>query len=169
MKKDDFLIEYKNIEKKSIQDLLDILNQTEGKKLNDLKVQDLSYHNGKPIWPGEGVYIFRDDKRVVYVGKVSSMSFTERIAKHFDFRSFAWMNRLLKLLSQKELKHEKQDHDNLKIASKYAFDNLNIVLLNFQSRARINRTERLLRSCTEPLNKFKNLTERNLDKIIGEY
>lgn len=169
MKQDDYLIEYTNIENKSIQNFIDLLNNTKGKKLKDLKVQDLSYHNGQPIWPGEGVYLFRNDKRVMYVGKASSMSFTERIAKHFDFRSFAWMNRLLKLISERELKHKKQNHDNLKIASKYAFENLNIVLLNFEKRERINRTERLLRSCTEPLNKFKYLTERNLEKIINKY
>jgi hypothetical protein len=167
--KDNYLIEYRDIENKSIQELLDLLNQTVGKKLNDLKVLDLSYHNGQPIWPGVGVYIFRNDKRAIYVGKVSSMSFTERIAKHFDFRSFAWMNRLLKLISEKELHHEVQDHNNLKIASKYAFENLNIVFINFDQRDRINRTERLLRSCMHPLNKFKNLTEKNLDKIINEY
>ena len=58
---------------------------------------------------------------------------------------------------------------NLKIASKYAFENLNIVLINFSNRDRINRTERLLRSCTQPLNKFKKLTQKNLEKIVKEY
>ena len=166
---DNFLIEYHDIENKSIRELLKLLNETEGRKLNELKVLDLSYHNGNPIWPGEGVYIFRNGKRAVYVGKVSSMSFTERIARHFDFRSFAWMNRLLKLISERELKHEKLNHENLKIASKYAFENLNIVLINFSNRDRINRTERLLRSCTQPLNKFKKLTEKNLEQIVKEY
>lgn len=86
---DQYLIQYRDIENATIQNLLDKLDLIEGKALNELKVQDLSYHNGIPIWPGQGVYLFRKGKRVLYVGKVSSMSFTERIAKHYDFRSFA--------------------------------------------------------------------------------
>ncbi|MEQ8684634.1 MAG: hypothetical protein RIE86_05040 [Imperialibacter sp.] len=169
MTKDDYLIEYSDIETGSIQSLIDRLDQINGKDLNELRVQDLSYHNGEPIWPGQGVYIFRKGKRILYVGKVSSMSFTERISKHFDFRSFAWMNTLLKLISKKELEHETQDHDSLKRASRYAFENLNLILINFETRDRINRTERLLRSCARPLNKFKNLTEKNFEKLLCEY
>lgn len=53
------------------------------------------------------------------------------------------MNTLLKLVSKKELGHEIQDDESLIIASKYAFENLNLVLINFEFRDRINRTERL--------------------------
>jgi hypothetical protein len=169
MSQDNYLLEYEEIKDLSIRSFLELLDKTEGKQLSELKVRDLSYHNDQHIWPGSGVYLFRDQKRVIYVGKVSAMSFTERIAKHFDYRPAAWMNRLLKLISEKEFKHERHTSVNLKIASKYAFENLNLVLINFEDRSRINRTERLFRSCTQPLNKFKNLTEKNLEKIIGEY
>jgi hypothetical protein len=102
------------------------------------------------------------------VGKNSSMSFTERIGKHLDFRHGAWFNRLLVLICQRQLKIEVND-ENLRIASKYAYDNLNLVLINFNNKERINRTERLLRSCTNSLNKFRNLRENNLEKLVKDY
>jgi hypothetical protein len=165
---DNYLIEFDEIKELTIKELLDRIKKTKGKALNELKVKDLSYHNGNLITPGEGVYIFREKTEIVLVGKVSSMSFTERISKHFDYRPYAWFNRLLFLLCERHLKLEKSEQ-NFKLASKYAFDNLNIVLINFKSREKINRIERLLRSCTNTLNKFKHLKERNVEKIVNEY
>ena len=110
----------------------------------------------------------RENEEILLVGKVSSMSFTERISKHFDYRPYAWFNRLLFLICERLLKLERTE-ENYKIASKYAFENLNIVLVNFKNKEKINRTERLLRSCTNTLNKFKNLKEKNLNKIVIEY
>lgn len=165
---DDYLIEYDEIQNSTISDFIDKIKITKGKKLSDLKVMDLTYHNGKLILPGEGVYIFRENKEILLVGKVSSMSFTERIPKHLDYRPFAWFNRLLFLICERHLKLERNE-ENFKVASKYAFENLNIVLVNFRNRERINRTERMLRSCTNTLNKFKNLKEKNLIKIVSEY
>ena len=165
---DNYLIQYNDIKDKSIRDFLDLLEGTEGKRLKELSVQDLSYHNDKEIWPGTGVYLFRLNKKVMYVGKVSSMSFTERIPKHFDIRLYAWMNRLLKLLSEKHLPHDPVDDVNLVRASRYAFEKLNVVLINFQE-GDINRIERLLRSCTGALNSFRQLVERDLEKRVSDY
>jgi len=167
-KEDNFLLEYKDLEKKSIENLLRRIEETKGKSLNELKLMDLTYHNGNQINPGVGVYIFRNGKEIVLVGKVSSMSFTERIGKHLDFRHGAWFNRLLILICEKQLNRAVND-ENLRIASKYAFDNLNLVLINFKNSDRINRTERLLRSCTNALNKFRNLREPSLEKIVKDY
>ena len=168
MTADDYLIEYDDLRTSSIRNLLETITNTQGRKLEELKVKDLTYHNSKEIWPGEGVYIFRDKKNVIYVGKARSMSFTERIAKHVDFRHFAWFNRLLELICTRLLELEWND-ENAKKASKYAFENLNLVLINFKDRNRIDRTERLLRSCAEPLNKFKKLKQKNLELILDEY
>lgn len=164
----DFLIQFDDIKHLSITSFIDKIYDTTGKRLNDLKVKDLSYHNGELITPGEGVYIFREGKEILLVGKVSSMSFTERIAKHFDYRPYAWFNRLLFLLCERHLKLERNE-ENFKIASQYAFDNLNIVLINFGDRSKINRIERLLRSCTNTLNKFKHLKAENLDLSVIDY
>lgn len=165
---DDYLIEYEDISDSTIEDLLNRIDATRGKRLEDLKIKDLTYHNATEIWPGEGIYLFRDHKKNLYVGEVRSMSFTERIAKHFDFRHFAWMNRLLELICVKVLELDWND-DNAKKASIYAFDNLNLVLVNFTERYFIDKTERLLRSCTCPLNAFKNLKETNVKMKLKEY
>jgi len=166
--KDNFLLEFEDLEKLSIGNLLDKIKESDGKPLNEFRLMDLSYHNGNQINPGIGVYIFRREKEIVLVGKVSSMSFTERIGKHLDFRHGAWFNRLLILICERQLNIKVND-ENLRIASKYAFDNLNLILINFKNRERINRTERLLRSCTNTLNKFRNLKESNLEKIVKDY
>ena len=168
MENDNYLIEYESIKHLSIKEFLQHLESVKGKNLNELKVSDLSYHNLTPIWPGEGVYLFRNNKNITYVGKVSSMSFTERIPKHFDIRHFAWFNRLLELICVMELKH-KWNNAGAKKASKYAFENLNLILINFSNRQRINRTERLIRSCSGALNRFKSLQENNLNKTIDNY
>lgn len=165
---DDFLLEFKDLEEKSIRNLLDVIQKTKGKPLNEFRIMDLTYHNGHQISPGIGVYIFRNEQEFVLVGKVTSMSFTERIAKHLDFRHGAWFNRLLVLICERQLNIEVNDV-NLRIASKYAFDNLNLILISFRDVHRINRTERLLRSCTNTLNKFRKLRESNFEKIVKDY
>lgn len=165
---DNYLIEYEDLMASSINNLLETIRKVPGKKIDELRVKDLTYHNSKEIWPGEGVYLFRDKDEVIYVGKATSMSFTERIPKHFDFRQFAWFNRLLELICKRILELEWND-ENAKKSSKYAYENLNLVLINFTHRERIGRIERLLRSCTESLNKFKYLKEDDLDKKLDEY
>jgi hypothetical protein len=168
MATDDYLIEYDTLRGFSIRDLLKTIEKTKGKRLDELKVMDLTYHNSIEIWRGEGVYIFKEQKRIIYVGKASSMSFTERIPKHFDLRHDAWFNRLLELICIKILGLEWND-ENAIISSKYAFKNLNLVLINFKDRKQIDRIERLLRSCAEPLNEFKKLKEKNHDKSLDDY
>lgn len=165
---DNYLLEFDELKNSTISNFIDSIEKTNGKKLSELKVKDLNYHNHKLILPGEGVYVFREKKKILLVGKVSSMSFTERIPKHLDYRPNAWFNRLLFLICERLLEVEPIE-ENYKIVSKYAFENLNLVLINFKSREKINRTERLSRASTNTLNKFKHLKEHNLNKILNEY
>lgn len=165
---DNYLLEFEQLKGNSIEFLLERIKNAKGKKLSELKIKDLSYHNQNLINPGEGVYIFRDKEKIILVGKVSSMSFVERIPKHLDYRPNAWFNRLLELICERLLEIEPNEENYIK-ASKYAFENLNLVLINFKTRDKINRIERLLRSCTETLNKFKNLKEYDLSKKLIEY
>lgn len=168
MIQDDYLIEYDNFKFKSINNLLDRIKRIKGKRLNELKISDLSYHNSEIIWPGEGIYIFRSNDKIIYVGKVSSMSFTERIPKHFDVRHFAWFNRLLKLICKKILSVEWNDNNAI-ISSQYAFKYLDLVLINFTTRERINKTESLLRASLNPLNKFKTHKTIDAKNILHNY
>ncbi|WP_420576738.1 hypothetical protein [Ekhidna sp.] len=161
-------IEYEEIENKTIAQAIDYIESIDGIKLAELKVRDLSYQDNKIILPGEGVYVFREGVRPVYVGKVSSMSFTERIAKHFDVREFAWFNRLLELVNWFKLEDQIKREFYID-ASKYAFEHLNLVMINFKSRERINRTESLFRAAMEPLNGYKNVRIIDYSILIKEY
>jgi len=169
--KDQYLLEFDDIQHLSIESFLNAIQRTPGIKLEELTVKKLSYHNEEIIYPGMGVYIFRTGTKFKYVGKVSSMSFTERIPKHLDVRPYAWMNSLLKILALKELNETNIERRELEKASKYAFDNLNLVLINFKSNERdlINRLERMLRSYPGPLNRFKRLRETDKSISVLEY
>ncbi len=103
----------------------------------------------------------------MYAGKAQSMSFTERIAKHFDPRPYAWFNRLLELVGGGLGKDS--EHEEFQAASRKAFNTMNLVLIHFQDRERIARKERMLRASTNCMNKFKKLKEHNLEKVVCEY
>jgi len=84
-----------------------------GIKIEDIKIKDLVFHKGKPINSGNGVYIFKKESEILYVGKCSSRVFSERIPSHFDLRSHAWMNSLLVNLIGRDLKRkDKSDKTN---------------------------------------------------------
>lgn len=162
-----YLVNFENIKQMQIKMLLHNLGNMDGIRLNELKVKDLTSYNGNEIFPGIGVYIFREGVRAIYVGKCSSNSFTERIPKHFDLRHYAWMNNLLKIICVKRL-GEITD-ENLKKASKDAFDKFNMILITFSNRNKINRVEKLLRIALNPLNNFRHPQPLNLESIVGEY
>ncbi len=165
-----YLIEYKDIKNLSIENALKKIEQTKGLALSQMRLQNLNYCNGKHIYPGHGVYLFRKGTDIVYVGKVRNMSFIERIPKHFDLRHRGWFNRLLKIICEKELNISHRDSDdNLKIANQYAFENLNLVLIHFHENTKVDGIERLLRSCTNALNCFKTLKYRRLDQKLEDY
>lgn len=163
----EYIIEYDSLKNLTIQEALNKISSIPGILLQDLKVMDLSYYNGRPLYPGTGVYIFRENKKIKLVGKAESMSFTERIPKHFDPRPFAWFNRLLQLVGG-GLNNE-SDQEDFQKASIYAFEKMNLVLIHFKERDRIGRTERLLRAATECLNRFKGVRVHDLNIIVGEY
>ncbi|MEQ9307282.1 MAG: hypothetical protein RJQ14_25435 [Marinoscillum sp.] len=154
-------VEFEEFEDCTLNIFLKHLEHLEGIELSDLKVSDLSMSNGKIVTPGEGVYLFRRGTEVLYVGKVSSMSFTERIGKHFDVRRYAWFNRFLKLIAEKVDEVDCKEDEYLIKALEYALKHCNLILINFKERKRINKFETVLRRTTNPLNKFKH--ERRVD------
>lgn len=164
----NYLLQYSDLENLTLREFKDRIEKLKGVNLKDLRISDLTFYNGNPILPSEGVYIFREGKSFVYVGKVTSMSFTERIPKHFDTRTFAWFNRLLKIICEKKTEKE-ITNENLVEASKFTFDNLNLILINFKKRERINPIEKLLRASTNTLNKFKTLRITDNNLIIKNY
>lgn len=167
---DDYLIEFEEVIDISINNFLVKIKETKGKRLDELLVKDLSFHNGNLIYHGTGVYIFREKQEIKVIGKASSMSFTERIPKHFDARPFAWFNRLLALIHEREWSIL-ESPENFEMESLHAFNNYNIVLVHIkpEHKDHIPKVERLLRSTTNALNQFKGLKEDNRQKIVREY
>ncbi|MEE1961492.1 hypothetical protein V1387_02255 [Allomuricauda taeanensis] len=150
----NYLIEFDNYSNLSVFEFIDLISKTKGISLKDLKVQDLTYYNHELINPGHGIYIFKTDEKILLIGKARSNSFTERIAKHFDVRPKAWFNRLLFIICREHFNVELND-DNFKLASKYAFENGRLILINMKNLSQIDKFESILRGTTETLNKFK--------------
>ena len=76
----------------NIPDLVRKIENIGGVSIGELKITDL-------VLPAEsctGIYFFLDEnEQVVYVGKISSRSFLDRIAGHLDLRKSAFMNTIL--------------------------------------------------------------------------
>ena len=76
----------------NITDLVSKIENIGGASIGELKITDL-------VLPAEsctGIYFFLDEnEQVVYVGKISSRSFLDRIAGHLDLRKSAFMNTIL--------------------------------------------------------------------------
>ncbi len=85
--------------KQKFGDLLKKIRKTPGTNLNDLKVLDLARFAGC----GNGIYVFTSEKGVpLYVGRVKSQSFGQRIATHLDLREDAFFGSILKNIMSKQ-------------------------------------------------------------------
>lgn len=166
-----YVIDYTTIKNLPLNKVIDKFQQMPGLALNELKVQDLSFdQNNQEIYPGNGVYIYREQTKAKYIGKCSATSFTERMAKHFDLRSVAWMNHLLKNICKKQWKIlEPIDQDLLK-ASRYAFKNFNLILIHFtQDFDEIKKLERVLLRSMGSLNGYKSLYIKDQTQLLTSY
>lgn len=151
-----YLIEFDEVANLSIEQFKNLINNTEGIKLSELKVKDLTYCNEQIINPGHGIYIFKADKEILLVGKARTTSFTERIPKHFDIRTNAWFNRLLYVICKRKNKWDKNEENYLK-SSKFAFESASLILVNMKNPQQIDQFEKILRGTIKPLNEYKNL------------
>ncbi len=156
----DYLIDYDLIKGKTVAEALKLIHSRDGIPVSNLRIKDLLFLNEKEIYPGTGVYLFRQEKEIKYVGKVSSMSFVERIPKHFDPRSYAWMNRLLELNSGLKKEIENQNYKTgLRISLKEVLSCYNLILIHINceesDKTRINDLETILRGIDGPMNQFK--------------
>jgi hypothetical protein len=154
----NYLITYDDA--KSIQQFVDEIKIIEGIPLKDLKVKDLLYYNGEPIRSGIGVYIFKSKDKCYYVGNCVARCFAERIPAHFDLRKVGWFNTLLKTIIKNKFQDKEITDDSLHIAAKFAFENLSLVLVNFEycpnysdQKKRINNLEKHLGEALKSYNK----------------
>ncbi len=156
----DYLIEVEELDSILIKDLPGFLLEKQGLQLSKMTVSDLVFHRGKAIRCGNGVYLFREEQRPVYVGNCIARNFVERIPAHFDVRKNGWFNSLLlSRIQEKEGRRVKEDKtdENLEAAARYAFNNYNLLLINFSTydKDAMNRLELLMRLTLNPINKFK--------------
>ena len=76
----------------NITDLISEIENIGGVSIGELKITDIFL----PAESCTGIYFFLDEnEQVVYVGKISSRSFLDRIAGHLDLRKSAFMNTIL--------------------------------------------------------------------------
>jgi hypothetical protein len=133
-------------------------------RVGDIRLRELADTSERPY----GVYAFFDSVvqgNCLYVGKVSSRSYAERIPMHFDPRSKSWMNQFTRKLSDRKF------NGCYESALLHALDQY-IVFLGFrftssdaanEHRAKcINRLETALRACLNP-----SLNGHSRDKING--
>lgn len=166
----DYCIDYEDLTELTVNEVLVLLSKIHGLLASEMKVRDLVFYKNNPIYPGNGVYIFKDDSRYIYVGDCVARNFVERVPAHFDPRHFGWFNSLLKNLS-KEKNIENDDIESVFIEnSRFAFDNFSIILINFKNydRKHINKLETLLRIVLKPLNTFKHKKFEKLDSVLKQ-
>ena len=150
------------------------IKSTSGINLSELKVKDLVFQNGLPIMTGNGVYIFKENNIPLYVGNCISRNFVERIPAHFDVRSNGWFNSLLVTLIRRtynrKSKEDKTD-TNLSQSAKLAFENLDLVLINFSKydKSAIKKLEDYLRITLKPLNGFKHKKLNRTNIPVRDY
>jgi hypothetical protein len=160
----NYLIEYQDISRLTLSEFKDLVEQTGGKTLNELRVKDLVFKGSVPILYGHGVYIFRRSKKIIYVGKAGSKSFIERIPSHLDFRTTSWFNKLLKTIKDNEYPDSEWTDEVAISRSQEAFKELNLILINIKEHDLISDMEDLLIALLKPYNGSKRIKNIQLDK-----
>ncbi len=154
-----YYLEIKHLEHLSIAQFEKKIGAARGIRLSTIKLSQLILANGKLIYPGIGVYVFKIGEEIVYVGKVSSRSFIERIPSHFDLRQKAWMNSFLKYYAIQKLSLRVNNRNLGKAAKKCFDDRVRLILIGFGSRSKksISNFESHLRKILQPkYNRTKN-------------
>jgi hypothetical protein len=133
--------------------LIEQIRSQSGKKLNDVHLKDFILEGPKDCNLDHGIYIFKKDSEIRYVGKASSRSFIERVPAHLDVRGNSWMNTMLRYLAG----DKKPDH--YLEESLYAIEHFELLFVVFKNDActneNISEIERFLIDNTNCLNKKK--------------
>jgi hypothetical protein len=149
----NYLIKYEGQRQMPIKQLIDKIKATEGIRLKILKMEHLIYYKNDYIIPGNGVYIFREGDKLIYVGRCSSQTFIERIARNLDINENAWQNILLKNICRKSEKEINEK--NLKSAAKHAFEKISVILINFTNRKLDKREISIIKIENQLIKKLK--------------
>jgi hypothetical protein len=136
-------------------------------KLEELKVAELSVHQLIAEDPNlnHGIYVFKNQSDGIYVGRSTSGSFVEGISAHFDKKNNAWMNTILKKLSNSK-------GILIQEAYSYFLNSFELVLIPFNTnlieKTRINAIAKEWINSIGTLNK-KTDYEKTFILIISNY
>ncbi len=137
----------------NFESLLDDIKNTSGKKVNQILLSDFILEEIDGYELNHGIYVFKKDSEIKYIGKASSRPFIERVPAHLDIRRNGWMNNMLKYLS------EDSDPKNYLKESLHVIENYELLLVLFKTedctKDKISEAERFLINNTNCLNKKK--------------
>ncbi|TAE17195.1 MAG: hypothetical protein EAZ95_06835 [Bacteroidetes bacterium] len=152
-----YLLNVNDLKNLTISQVIVKLKKLSGIRLQNCTLADLVFFEGNPIYSGNGVYIFKENEDIIYVGNCVSRSFVERIPSHFDIRSGGWFNSLLLNIISQEGKEKKTD-ELLAKAAKKALESYSLILINYEdySKESIDKLETVLRIVLKPYNTFKS-------------
>lgn len=91
------ILPFSSIENLSIVDACNEIATNEKRALKDIKIVDLIIQKGGELESRHGVYFFfSENNECLYVGKISSQQFVERIPWHFALSEDSYGNHFLK-------------------------------------------------------------------------
>lgn len=169
----NYLIPYSDIENLSIDDLLGIIKETKGLKLSSAILENFVFYDDKPILTGNGVYIFKESEKSIYVGSCSARNFIERIPAHFDVRRKGWFNSMLKkeVMIENNIIRKEVTTDQIVDKARIALKNYEVIMINFEEydKDQILNLEDLLRIGLKPNNGFKRKIFKSTDMNVLDY
>ena len=155
--RNEYLLNVSDLKDLTITEVIEKLKTTSGLRLKTCTIADLVFFEEKPIYSGNGVYIFKENENFIYVGNCVARNFIERIPAHFDVRHNGWFNSLLVNIIKKKYNKSEKTNELLVEAAKHAFENYSLILINYEDYCKesIDRLETTLRIVLKPYNTFK--------------
>jgi hypothetical protein len=156
--RNEYLLNVTDLKDLTILEVVEKLKATSGIKLKTCTIADLVFFEEKPIYSGNGVYIFKENENFIYVGNCVARNFIERIPAHFDVRYNGWFNSLLVNIIKKKYNKLEKTNELLAEAAKYALENYSLILINYEDywKESIEKLETTLRIVLRPYNTFKS-------------
>lgn len=166
----DYKFDFEDLSKKRLRVIKQQILNSNKIKINDLTLRHLIYFQNNPILFGNGVYLFFNNQKCIYVGKCSSRTFIQRIPAHLEMRDIPKdpnkkeirLDSCLQLLKYKKgLNHKDAINCLLKCE---------IFLINFTNINDLNnycyKLEKICKYLFNPLNELsKNIINILNDKI----
>ncbi|MBR9703514.1 hypothetical protein GOV10_05725 [Candidatus Woesearchaeota archaeon] len=131
------------------------------KPVSEYSIADFIFYVGKALHPCTGLYAFFEGNVLMYIGKASSNSFVEQIPRHFDVRSGAWFNSLLKKMGTKKESYGEEAKRALKFR---------MALIAIEDSPVIPALESGLRRQLQPkYNKIRKYGPEVVEEYVAEY